>query len=84
MVKITEYMCSICTMHLYTHHVATVSLDCGLHSMLILHAECREAGKPVTHECVQDERTGLWGPTEDRGEGAERRPSTRSSLPLKG
>lgn len=51
---------------------------------MFLNSERREAGKPVAHECVQDEGTGLRRPTEDGGEGAERRPAACSSLPLQG
>ncbi len=53
-------------------------------SCLFSHTECREAGEPVAHERVQDERAGLWRPTEDGGEGAERRPPACSSLSFEG
>lgn len=62
----------------------SVSASCSICDMLIFRTECGEAGKPVAHERVQDERPGLWRPTEDGGEGAERRPPARSSLSLQG
>lgn len=46
--------------------------------------ERREAGKPVAHERIQNEGTGMWRSTEDRSEGAERRPPPCSSLSITG
>lgn len=52
--------------------------------MTVFHAERREAGEPVAHERVQDERAGLRRPAEDGGEGAEGRPPACSSLSVQG
>lgn len=69
---------------LHAFCMSFVSVSYGMCFMFVFHTECREAGEPVAHERVQDERAGLWRPTEDGGEGAERRPPACSSLSIKG